>query len=318
MKYKHFISCTLLFAIFFFIYQSISWDLFFVNILKANIGLLILAIFFALLWPLLSSLRWFFILKELGYTTNFYNTLKVVMVSFSANIFAPAKTGDFVKIICHREIKNKSKLFSGVIFDRFLDLLSLSFLCFFFSFFISNNNGILIGFFVPFLLFLFFFLIEFFIKKKKFVKFLSIIKNSYQLFFKKNRNTLIVLFFSLINWLSASIQIYFFFLAYGHNVSLLNIFSLFPFVVLLSLLPITPSGIGLREVSFIYIFNEYSAPHISLMVSLSYYVFNLCLTGLIGTIFISKYIENKNLTNIKKVLKNKINIRELLKRTSND
>ena len=111
----------------------------------------------------------------------------------------------------------------------------------------------------------------------------------------------------------ASIQIYFFFLAYDYNVSLLNIFSLFPFVILLSLLPITPSGIGLREISFIYIFSEYSDAHVSLLVSLSYYAFNLCLTALLGLFFISKFFEKQDLANLIKLLKRKISIKEFIK-----
>ena len=167
IKYKYIISCAILFILFFFIYQSINWNFFFISIIQANIGILILAISFALLWPLISSVRWFFILKELGYTASFFDVFKIVMVSFTVNLFAPAKMGDFVKIVCHTEIANKSMLFSGVVFDRFLDLLSLSFLCVFFSLFTNNIKGLLIGLFVPLLLFLFYFVINFFLKKKK-------------------------------------------------------------------------------------------------------------------------------------------------------
>lgn len=313
-KLKKFISIIVFLGIFYFIYNLVDWYFFLNTIKYANIYFLLIAVFFSILWPIISSIRWFHVLKELGYVNNFFTTFKVVMLSYTANIFAPAKSGDFIKVICHKEISNKGKLFSGVLFDRINDLLSLSFLCFFFSIFVKNVNGLLIGLFIPLSIFFLKLLVNFLITKKKLIKLLSLIRFSISLVLRKNKNTFLVLFFSILNWFIASVQIYFFYLAYGENISLIIILSLFPFVVLIALLPITPSGIGLREISFIYIFSAHADLHTSLMVSLSYYLFNLCITGLFGSIFLNSFIKKKEISKMMRIFKKKINLKKIFKK----
>ena len=67
------------------------------------------------------------------------------------------------------------------------------------------------------------------------------------------------------------------------------VISLFPVVVFLSFLPITPSGLGVREISFIYLFSQFVFPHISLAVSISFYISVVILPGLIGFTFLNDF-----------------------------
>ena len=81
---------------------------------------------------------------------------------------------------------------------------------------------------------------------------------------------------------------------------------------MLSLLPITPSGLGLREISFIYIFSPYVESHISLAVSLSYFLSNAGLVALIGVMFIDKFVDKDNLSKIKEFIKKNTNFKNII------
>ena len=96
----------------------------------------------------------------------------------------------------------------------------------------------------------------------------------------------------MLNWIFASIQIWLFFLAYNANIKLFDVMMLFPLAVLLSLLPITPGGIGVRETIFIILFSKFIEAHSCIIVSLNYYLFSIFILGLIGLIYFYNYLKN--------------------------
>lgn len=74
----------------------------------------------------------------------------------------------------------------------------------------------------------------------------------------------------------------------------------------------TPSGLGVREVSFVYLFMLYSDPQINLAVSISYFITNSLFPALMGIYFLDEFFEQKKIKNLK-IFQNKVNIRKLLK-----
>lgn len=314
LKLKKYLSFFIFLGIAIFIYNIIDWH-FFLNIAKnANIYILLIAILFSFLWPLINSLRWNKILLELGFPTNFFYSFKVIMISFTLNLFAPAKLGDLLRVVSHTEIKDKGKLLTGVIFDRLTDLFILGFLSIFGGIFTSNIFGSAIGVLTIFSLITLFIIIRYIIKFKNqwFIKITRIILESFKFFTKKSKNIFIVMSYSLSNWILTSIQVWLFYNAFGGNISLFIVICFFPITVLLSLLPITPSGLGLREISFIYIFSPYVESHISLAVSLSYFLFNAGLAALMGVMFIDKFVDKDNLNKIKEFIKKNTNFKNII------
>ncbi len=315
IKNYRFISILLVILIFWYLFNFIDWKKFFNVFVEAKISIFILGLFFSFLWPLISALRWQKILIRFNFNIKFIESLKITLFAFSANLFAPAKSGDLVKIFAHKNIRNKSSLFSGIISDRISDLLVLSILTFIGGIYLKNNLGIIIGTLI-FVVILSLILLNLLLKhkfKNRFIKKIRIIfYNGLNFYSNFSKNILIIIFLSFINWTLASIQIWVFFLAFGGNVPLLIVISLFPISVILSLMPLTPSGLGVREVSFVYLFMLYSDPQVNLAVSISYFVTNSILPALLGINFLNEFFDQKNIKNFK-IFKNKVDIKKLLK-----
>ena len=304
----------LVILIFWYLFNFIDWKKFFNVLVEAKISIFVLGLFFSLLWPLISALRWQKILIRFNFNIKFIESLKITLFAFSANLFAPAKSGDLIKIFAHKNIRNKSFLFSGIISDRISDLLVLSILTFMGGIYLKNNLGIIIGTLI-FVVILSLVLLNLILKhkfKNRFIKKIRIIfYNGLNFYSNFSKSILIIIFLSFINWILASIQIWVFFLAFGDNVPLLIVISLFPISVILSLMPLTPSGLGVREVSFVYLFMLYSDPQVSLAVSISYFLTNSILPALLGINFLNEFFEQKNIKNLK-IFKNKVDIKKLL------
>ena len=309
MKIYRIFTILLVIYIFYFLFKIIDWRIFLVSLVEANIFYLSLGFIISLLLPILSFLRWQKILNEFGYKTYFIKLMKIILLSFSANLFAPAKSGDLVKIFAHTNIKKKSNLFSGLILDRFCDLIILSLLSIFGGFYLKNSTVIVLGLLIISTLLFAIILnkfIKFSFKTKILNKIYLIVSKSFQLFFNRSKNIVFVILLSLLQWFFASIQVWLFYLAFGANISLVIVFSLFPVVVFLSFLPITPSGLGVREILFVYLFSQFVFPHISLAVSVSYYISVVILPGLIGFTFLIdffKKIDMKKFVKLKKEFK---------------
>ena len=76
-------------------------------------------------------------------------------------------------------------------------------------------------------------------------------------------------------------------------ISLETVLANFPFTVLISTLPITPGGIGVRESAYAYVFQPYSDVHISIAVGLFYYLFSTGFLALLGSLFVYIFLDKK-------------------------
>ena len=298
-KNKNFFSFLFTISLLFIFSQLINWNLFYQNIKTANFYIIVLCLIMVCLWPLFGFYRWKFILKVFSLNITNRLILNSLLISYSANLMLPAKSGDFSKAITISK-SNKSKFIIPVIAERLLDVLSLSLISIIGSIYFQNKK------YIMFSISIFFFITIFvistpFLKKIKFFKiinnnslrsFLENISHLRFMFLNKIKYVLIGFFFSMLNWIFASIQIWLFFLAYNTNIKLFDVMMLFPLAVLLSLLPITPGGIGVRETIFIILFSKFAQTHTCIIVSLNYYLFSIFILGLIGLIYFYNYLKN--------------------------
>ena len=238
------------------------------------------------------------VLCALGYRPKIKELIKIVFFSFSLNLITPAKSGDLVKILAHKNIKNKSKLISGVILDRLSDLLVLSLLCLIWGLYLKNFIGIYLGLSILISLIFLIFIKKFIkinFKKKLFNKILIIFNKSFELLLNKSKYILLLIFLSFLQWFLVSFQVFFLFISFGANIPIIIIFSLFPVVVIASvLLPLTPGGLGIREISFVYLFSQFVDNQISFSVSISYYFFSVIFPGIIGLTFLKTFYKRIN------------------------
>lgn len=282
------LSLVLSISIIIIIFQIVDFDIFFHSIKDSNHNYILSSFALTSIWPILATLRWSLTLKGLKLKIPFIKILNSVMISFSTNILAPAKSGDFIKMfVMGREFK-KLDLATAIISERIGDLLILLSLSVIGSHYINNLFYFSISLSILFLIFLFiiiFSLIKINISNNLLNKFLYVITGSSKIWYNKFNQMIPVLTISFANWFLASLQIYIFFLAFGENIDFFIVLAIFPLTVLTTLIPLTPGSIGLREASFMFLFSPYIDPNISVAVSLCYFLCSSCITSFLGVIF---------------------------------
>jgi len=228
--------------------QIILYD--FINTDKIYILFILLLLGF--ITVLLSSFRIYLILKKTELNVSYLKALNVTMIgNFFNNVLFGAYGGDLIKIYYLASSSNRKKIFnsSSIFVDRIYGLIGLGFITLYF-FFIDKrfynftlqliNNKILIYIVLITLLLLIFFLI--FLKK--------IIKLEFLNYFKIN-----ILFPGIFISITIFLILNYMIFIISHNyLGILNDIKLIFFSNsvsnFLSVIPITPGGLGIAELSF--------------------------------------------------------------------
>jgi glycosyltransferase 2 family protein len=235
--------------------------------------------------------------KNFGYL----KLLKYYLLSWSVSLFLPGKVGEFSIIYF---MKNENiELGEAVVIslmDKIITILSLlSFAVFGFFVFFSIYDAIKIIFIIliGFVLLLLFIMTNFgrsIIKKIFLRKYASKFKGfskTWFFYFRKRKKLLLLNYIiTLIKWSFAFWMMYFLFLVFRWNVSFVNILLVVSTVRLISLVPITISGLGIREMSAIYLFGKLANP-IPVNITASVYLIVLLinyLTAFVIVVFLKK------------------------------
>ncbi len=291
-KILSFIFCSLIFLIF---YNIINFKEAFTNIISANSTYVIYGISLSVLWPIFGFFRWKFILKAFNYKPLDNLIFSSVLISYSANLMIPGKGGDLSKALTISKT-DKSKFIIPVIVERFGDVFTLTMISIIGSLYLNELYFFILSFCILFTLISIIYLspvikrVQFLNKKfsqvNNLIKDFSNIKNIIK---SEIKYISVGLIFSSLNWIFASIQIWFFFQAFSVNIQLLNIIMIFPIVILFSLIPITPGGFGVRESLFLVMFSKFTSIETCVIVSLNYYIFSIVLLGFIGLLYFYKF-----------------------------
>lgn len=287
--------------IFFLISYFVDWNLAFSSLKNINSSILLLSSLVTFLYPIIGAFRWREITNSFGIEINFWNSFKAVMVTFSANLLAPAKSGDLVKAYATNISTKKEKLASAVISERIIDLMSLVILGLLGSFYLENYWLLIFNIIMLMGILGVLILANLYFEKLKLIfssKISDLLLQSLLLFKAKRLGIANTLFFSLLNWIVGGLQVWLLFLSFGENISPFTVLSIFPITVLISIIPITPGGLGVRESGFIFMFLPFISTHVSTLVSLFYYIFVVLFLALIGSFFTYHVFwnEDKNTT----------------------
>jgi len=93
---------------------------------------------------------------------------------------------------------------------------------------------------------------------------------AFETLLKNPRSFLLIGFYSLLAWLVVLICFKIFFYAYGADISFLYLVSAQPIIIFLGLLPVTVSGIGIRESAMLYFYHDIVSNSAILVAGLSY------------------------------------------------
>lgn len=112
---------------------------------------------------------------------------------------------------------------------------------------------------------------------KKSITFVSGIHKSFADFVRNPLDLLKVFSWNALNQVLRVLQVHFIFLAIGHVVFFQYEFAFVPIIMLLTLLPITYFGIGIREGAFLYFFSLVNVPEaVSLSASMLFSMLIVC------------------------------------------
>ena len=222
--------------------------------------------------------------------------VRAVMLSFAINFFLPAKSGEISKPFLMTGNLNRENLIAGVLMERLCDIFALSLILIIGGVVANASSSIIIGLIIITVLLAMLASSKYFVTlkwPKKIKSFINLIGVEFGSVFKRPKLIIYVLLLCFLNWLLASIQIKLFYNALNVEIGFFSVMAFFPMTVFITLLPLTPGGIGVRESAFSYLFNDFSATHISIIVGLAYYICNNGLNAVFGTLFLIKKNTNK-------------------------
>tara|TARA_Y100000310_G_C20666201_1_gene807624 strand:- start:1006 stop:1932 length:927 start_codon:yes stop_codon:yes gene_type:complete len=252
---------------------------------------------------LVQTLKWQSILKLQGYKIPFFKLFKIHLISYFYGLITPAKAGTLIRINYIKKITKDSlaKSSSNTIIDKILDfsvVLTLGFLGV--LFFIQSFVDFIWLFVVLLVIFIAASLIL--LKKERteqilrfFYRFLLPKKYKakakhyfYDFYsnFPKRRKLIIPLILTAITWILIYSLSYFLGLSIGIDLPYHYFILLFPITTILAMIPISPSGLGIREVTLIGLFGQYGiASELLIALSILTYITNGVIPAFFGWIF---------------------------------
>jgi uncharacterized protein (TIRG00374 family) len=286
----------------FLLFHKIDLDKFFTSILSAKKEFLSLGYALGVCNVVVCTIRWRILLWDRSINVSFYQLMKIYFIGMFFNIFFPTGYGgDAVRgYKLYKVTSAMSDSVSSVVMDRlvgFSALLAISILSLGLSFDFINTKICLSVFGIALLFFLgvwFFFsayivrCVGFVLKLMKLEKYMNSIKDFHQTILSYKDSKMVLLGIFVISLLAHSIMIfsiYLFSLSIGVEIPLIYFFLFVPVINIVTLAPVSVSGIGVREAGFIYFFSmvQVSTAH-SFLMSILFFS-QLVFVGLIGCVF---------------------------------
>jgi len=303
---KKILKIGLTIGILFFVMNKFNVDLLtlFSNIKNVNY-LYINYIIPLLILPLISGNRWKLFLKQFGIEESVWSLIKINWVSIFQGLILPSSQGqDFIRIyrIEKRHPLKRGSAGSTIIIERMIGFVVLCLLSLVFSILnteLTNQKQVIL--IIGGITFTLFVVIALLLNKNLHL-YISIksFKNRYMQigfsYFDKIYKAIAyfpyrkVMFSSVVLILLFQIatifSVYLIFKAYGFDIPLYQHISLYPIISILSMIPITISGFGIREGFFVYFYSQIGVPaDVAIGVSLTNYMIIVLTPALIGSLF---------------------------------
>lgn len=298
---KEILKIIITILLFFLIFRKIPFSSVKMNFISAKKLYLILSFFLFFIYYFFFTLRWAYLLNRTGIKIKKIKAYAYITISFFFNNFLPSAIGqDFVRS-AYASKSEFSKALGVSLMDRFLGFIGMLILGILSIFSVIYRIRIIAIFYLILILFLFF--VFFLLTKKSMgrgiknkilkIKFLNLgdeLKKFYNVLtgFKERK---IILFngiiFSIIIQIIITIINFLIFKSSGIDISFYNLLVLLPVITILSLIPITLNGLGLREFAYIYIFGLINVKgEDSLSVSLLFYIISVIASLFGGILFL--------------------------------
>ena len=223
----------------------------------------------------IQTIKWNYLIEKQGNYIDFSYLYKLHYVSLLWSIITPGRIGSFGKVFYLKEKikKSLSESLISIIYDKFVDLLSLFILAIAGSLLILNYiSNIFLVVIIAFILIIF---SSWFFSKKERTRFLlkgfyevlipkkfkEKVREGFYSFYNNNlkkRYLFVPFLLSLLNWILIYTQLYLLALAMSIDINYFYFILLTSLVTIVSFLPITIIGLGVREISFITLFSIFN------------------------------------------------------------
>lgn len=305
MKYKKqllfILRCFITFFLLYIIYRRIDIQYVLHLLKESNYIFLVLSLMIFILSNITGSIQWYFLLKSHNKESlPFFPVIKLYLFSAFFNNFLLSNVGgDVVKV--YKMIKwkyDKNIIFSSIIWDRFFSIIVLVIFSLLTGYIVLKKALILYGIIILLILLsVFIILIKRYNLSSILLKLFSQIKNekinyyvkefllSFKFYFQKSRY---IIYFYSLSFLTQFFKIYFMvYIAKALNVPInfFEIFFIIPVIGIVSALPISINGMGVREYvgSFLYLYLQKDKAIISIFITIGNII--VILGNLMGVIF---------------------------------
>ena len=243
------------------------------NFLKINIFLFLLSVGTVVLAIILKAYRWKMIVESYGTSFPLRESFKAWLIGFSIGLITPGKIGDLARSYYLRKRESIGKSLTTVMADRVIDVFILLILALiglaFFTLLYVKNNFLLI---IVSIVFVFFVASIFLFSRKEFSttilkpfykylpkKYKSGIKTVYgdfyagvEIFLRKKALLSAPIALTFLAWAIAILYTFLLALSMNLAISYTFLFMTLPLITLVLILPISLSGLGTREISFVF------------------------------------------------------------------
>jgi len=284
-------------ALFIYILLKIDVGLVFAEMMLIDIPLFLLAIALTGVMFLLQTFKWFIIARRQAMPLSFFEAVRINLISNFYGFVTPSKIGgvvraEYLKKYAQGELGKG--LFNFTI-DKVLDISSVIFAAILFSFVFKDKLDLPLSFFII-TFFVFVFFTFFFIDKQRskwalrFIyrrmshRFKDKMKTTFESFYEdipKKRYFVWFFFWNLVSWFAIYYIFYIVGIALGIDLGLVYYLAILPLGTLVSILPISISGLGTREAALIALFGLFGVAAVKVF-SLS--IITLIIVGIIPSI----------------------------------
>lgn len=279
-------------GIFVLLFTRIDYSRVLATLGRADPAWLLLSFALTATFPLFSALRWRRMLVALGHDVSFRDCFDMIMAAWPMGTITPSKSGDLMKAYYLKDRVPVAQVVGSVLAERILDVLVLLALalggCLLFArwwFALLAGAGLAGGLAAILLL----------VRARlplpaRLAGKLEPVLAALRRLAQSPSLLLLVLFYTLLNWMASVVQTVFAYRALGVSVPLLFATGALPLAIFVGLLPLTLSGMGTRDAALIALFARFAPEPVSLGVGLLYSLFGYWIPAVVGLPFLHRVL----------------------------
>jgi len=240
-------------------------------------------------FPVFGTFRWLAVIRPMGAEIGFSPAFRVTMGAFPLNSFLPSKAGDLSKAAFLRAHGGFVPLAGSVVFERMVDVIVLTGMTVIGALFLNQQSILYLALGcaaatiggIAVLCLSAHLPLPASIQRKA-----DDIGKAARAVFRSPGYLVLVLFWSIVNWLGTMAESYCLFRALQIDISFMTVLAVMPLAIFVGLLPLTISGIGTRDAALVWLLGSMVTAEAALAVGILYTAVSYWFLGILGLPFL--------------------------------